>query len=331
MKAILFSSTDNACGKSLLAWSAIRALGEMGRSFDIIKLGGIQTAADEAELELLNSAGLKPIDLNISEVTSENARRELARLCPKSGLVVIIGSNRVFSDPAPDAISEAKLAEVFDAHVFLALRYTSRADMLYTTLALKSYLGEKLAGVLLNRVPNDEIEDVTELAAHELEPKNIPITAIIPEDRILKSATIGELAEIVDGVFIVGANRETRLVEKHTLGTSVYKGKLSIFKRLWQRLALLGGTEKELADPDFESRLVGIIAAGRVPPKAASQAAQSENVSVIYTKLDSFTATDRLERAVFHPSHKSKFRIDRFDKLLSERVDIKQVLLRVLE
>ncbi|HDH97306.1 MAG TPA: hypothetical protein ENF73_06245, partial [Proteobacteria bacterium] len=246
MKVVWFCSTDRASGKSLFAFSVIRKLRGMGIPFDVVKLGGVRTAADEAEIDFLNAMGVSPVDLTESGMAHGDPKRGLEQLRPKSELVIVIGTERIFSDAEPDLDSEAKLADQIGAHLFLAHRYSGRADLLYTTLALKSYLGDKLAGILINRVPGGELEAISKLAAEELNPKGIPVIAVLPEDRILGSATLEEIAGAVEGEFLVDGG-EARLVESHTLGTSAYAGRLSIFKRLWQRIALIGGTEVELA------------------------------------------------------------------------------------
>jgi len=332
MKIFLISSSELASGKTLLAWSVLRALKELKISFDIIKLGSVQTEADKAELALIEDAlNIKPKVVTASEMNCPEPSDVIAKACPEAELVVILGSHKIFSDPAPEETCEAKLASAVDPRIFLAIRYGDKANLIYTALTLKSYFGKKLHGVLINRVPASEFEFTLERLAKDLNSWGVPVIAVLPEDRVLKSATLNEYADIINGKMLVEVDKEPCLVESHTLGTGMYQGKLSMFKRLWQRLALLGGTEKEIEDTSFSPRLIGIVAAGRIPPDTALDVARSENIAVIHTELDAFMITERLEKAIFHPTAKQTFRIERFEKLLKNQVDLKQTIAHALE
>lgn len=332
MKVIFISSAELASGRTLLAWSIFRALKGLGVSFDIVKLGGLQSEADRAETQLIEDAlKIQPKIVGISEITCPEPNAILSKVCPSSQLVVILGTHKIFSGAAPDEMCEVRLAVSLEPQMFLAIRYKDKANLLYTALTLKSYLGKRLAGVLINRVPTADYKFTLERIAKDLKLWGVPLIAVLPEDRVLKSATINEYASLISGELLVEGDNQESLVESYTLGTSAYQGRFSMFKRLWQRIALLGGKKLELEDPKFSARITGIIAAGRFPPETALDVARAEKVAVIYTKSDAFVVTEQLERAIFHPTLEQPFRIERFEKLLKEQVDLKELILHALE
>jgi BioD-like phosphotransacetylase family protein len=87
-------------------------------------------------------------------------------------------------------LSLAKMAQALDAPVLLISRYHSSLAV-DSLLFVHRQLGSRLAGVLLNDVPPDQMQPAKTIIRPFLEGHGIPVLGILPSHRILRSISVG--------------------------------------------------------------------------------------------------------------------------------------------
>lgn len=203
--------------------------------------------------------------------------------------VLIAGSKRIFFDDAPYSVPDISIISELNADLVLAHRYRQISTMLYSILSIHSLLKDRVKGVIINRVPADQINDIKGQVMPVLNQKGIFNISVLPEDPFLSLKSIEEIREMLGGKIICGDEYLGRPVGGMTVGTEGLNMELMLFKRVYNKIILL--------EPSTTSRkIAGILLTGnREPPHQVLEAARRSKIPLMLVKEDSFVTQERLE------------------------------------
>jgi len=112
--------------------------------------------------------------------------------------VMLLGGGASLTDGALVGLPSQKVAELLGAWELVIIRY--RDDLSLNSLLLRQEVfGESMLGAVLNAVPRRRLEYVRRTVRPFLEGRGIRVYAILPEERVLLSMSVGELAEVLGG------------------------------------------------------------------------------------------------------------------------------------
>ena len=213
-------------------------------------------------------------------------------LLKEKDIVLILGSKHIFFDDAPYSLPDISLMSELNADLVLIHRYRQTSTTLYSILSVHSLLKDRVKGVVINRVPPDQVSDVKEQVLPALSKNGISNIAVLPEEPFLLLRSIEEIREMLDGKIICGDEYLDRLVGGITVGMPGMDKGLMIFKRIYNKIVLL--------EPSTTSRkIAGILLTGnREPPRQVLEAARKSQIPLILIKEDSFVAKEQLEKSV---------------------------------
>ena len=236
----------------------------------------------------------------------ENIKSLSQKLSEGKDAVLIAGSKHIFFDDAPYSIPDISIILELNADLVLTHRYRQVSTTLYSILSIHSLLKDRVKGVIINRVPTDQINDIKGRIIPVLNQKGIFNISVLPEDPFLSLKSIEEIMEILEGKIICGDEYLERPVGGITIGTEGLNKELMLFKRVYNKIILL--------EPSTTSRkIAGILLTGnREPPHQVLEAARKSNIPLILVKEDSFVAQERLEKNVLAISPKDKKKIFHF-------------------
>ncbi|MFC1868548.1 AAA family ATPase [Thermodesulfobacteriota bacterium] len=311
MPFLFLGSTGDHAGQSLIAWAIVRRLMEKGLRIGFLKPFGTglmkidDTWADpDAFLFKTVLKIQEPLEKICPYVTAENRIKQdgpteiiekiksLAHeLSTGKDLLLILGSKHIFYDDVPHSVPDITLISELNAYTFLVHRYKNIPTSLYSILSVKSLLKETVKGIIMNRVPHEDIREVEDQLIPVLTEKGDSVITLLPEDPVLSLWSIGEIREILEGKIIWGEEYLDRPVEGMTVGTSDLNGELLLFKRVYNKIILLG--------PSAESRAIaGILLTGnREPAHRVLEASKKSKIPLILVKEDSFMVKERLEQS----------------------------------
>ncbi|MFC1531777.1 AAA family ATPase [Thermodesulfobacteriota bacterium] len=311
MPFLFIGSTGDHAGKSLIAWAIARRLLDKGLRLGFLKPFGTRLmqvndiwADPDAFLFKKVLHIHEPLKIICPYVISEKVVKQggpkeileeiksLAReLSTGKDLLLVLGSKHIFFDDIPHSLPDISLISEFNADMVLVHRYKKISTSFYSILSVNSLLKERVKSIIMNRVPHEQIGAIKDQITPVLARKGVSDITLLPEDPILSLWSIGAIREILNGQVIWGEEYLDRPVGGMTVGTADLHGDLLLFKRVYNKIILLG--------PSTTSRAIaGILLTGnREPAYRVLEAAKKSKIPLILVREDSFLAKERLEQS----------------------------------
>ncbi|MHB0878698.1 MAG: phosphotransacetylase family protein [Anaerolineae bacterium] len=189
-------------------------------------------------------------------------------------------------------------------------------------LAAQATLGDRLLGVVINRVPRYRMRFVEETIRPYLQKRGIKVYGVLPEERLLQAVTVREIAERLDGEVLTATNATDELVENLMVGAMGVDSALSYFRRLPNKAVITGGDRPDVQLAALETSTKCIILTGNLRPNPIILSRAEEiGVPMILVKPDTLTTVEAISsffgRTRFHQAKK----VERFRELMAERFD----------
>jgi len=237
--------------------------------------------------------------------------------------VIVMGSKNIFYDSGGPVLMDSNFVQQQDVPVLLMDRFNKESLTIYSVLAINSFLNGRVRGVVINRVPADQLEAVRSHCVPFLTSKGVDVVAVVPEDRVLSAMTVRNVVEILGGRIIANPDKMENMVDRFALGSPLFEGPAAIFKRVYNKVVLLGSEE----DEPPASRVSGVvITGGRLCAEAVLEVAVEQEIPLISVPSDTFTAMDRLEHSRVHLTERDEFKALRFKQWLDTSVGIDRLI-----
>ncbi|MBN1161990.1 MAG: phosphotransacetylase family protein [Dehalococcoidales bacterium] len=138
-------------------------------------------------------------------------------------------------------------------------------------------LGESLAGIIVNKVPQCLLENAKEEAAAKYGAEGVKVLGVIPEDRVLLAITVGELAECIGGKILNHAEKSGDLVENYMMGAMVVGSGLDYFGRKKNKAVIIRGERLDMQLAALETPTSCLVLSGSSQPPAYGVLYRAEN------------------------------------------------------
>ncbi|MDX2271492.1 MAG: phosphotransacetylase family protein [Cyanobacteriota bacterium] len=218
-------------------------------------------------------------------------------------------------------LSLTEMAEALDSPVLLICRYHS-ALVVDSLLAAQKKLTSRLAGVLINDVPEDQLPSVREQIIPFLEAQGIPVLGILPSNRILRSISVGELAKQLEADILCCEDRQDFMVEDFVIGAMNVNSALKYFRKSEHKAVITGGDRTDIQLAALETSTVCLILTGKLPLDERIQARAEElEVPILSVDLDTFTTIERIERVFGQVRLHETIKVRCIQELMSRNVD----------
>ncbi|MBN1179808.1 MAG: phosphotransacetylase family protein, partial [Anaerolineae bacterium] len=219
------------------------------------------------------------------------------------------------------SLAAASVAEMLDLPVLVMTRYTGRLTGDDLLLAARD-LGERLIGAVVNAVPQRAMGLFRERVAPVLEARGVPLLGAIPRRRLLGAATIDELAERIDGEYLVGEEHGDQLVETLCIGAMSIDHALTHFRRQRNKVVIAQASRTDVLLAALETETRGLILTGNLEPQAVVLVrAEEQSVPVLRTPAPTLETIEAINiyfgRTRFHQPEKFKL----FRQALEEHMD----------
>ncbi len=343
---LFVGSTGDRAGHSLIAWAIARRLLEKRMTVGFIKPFGTdpvhihgQWTDQDAFLFKQSLNLLEPLERICPYLISDETWRQkgndeiledlktLAReVSEGKDVVLILGSKHIFFDDAACPVPDVTLIPELNAEFILVHRYRKVSKAIYSILSVSSLLRERIRGIVLNRVPPEEIREIQTHLVPSLRSKGIPILAALPEDLVLSFRSLREVGEVLEGQWLWGEDLG-RSVGGMTVGATDLTEGLLLFKRAYNKIILLEPMPNS-ADTAAPRPVAGIVlTGGRSPAPPLLQAAKGANLPLLLIQQDTFAALERLEQSTSHLSPGDEVKV----RHMAELMDQEGALDRLLE
>jgi hypothetical protein len=188
------------------------------------------------------------------------------------------------------------LAELLDAKVVLVTRADSFLAM-DSVAAVQQVVGDRLAAVILNRVPPSERETIANRVIPCLEGRGVRVLGWMPDDSLLSSVSVREIARVTGGELLCGEEQADQLVENFVVGAMGMESALRYFRQTARKCVITGGDRVDIQFAALETPTRCLILTGNLHPGHRVIARASDrNVPVLLVREDTLTTVAVVEK-----------------------------------
>jgi BioD-like phosphotransacetylase family protein len=225
-------------------------------------------------------------------------------------------------------LSNLRLAEVFGSPALVLVTHRrGKMQIIDDALAAKFRLGDLLLGVILNQIPEEEMDFVEDYARSYLENVGIKVLGAIPRVPRLSALSVGELQELLEGEILTDYYEPEALVESFTVGAMTLDAALSRFRRQQNKAVITGGDRSDIQLAALETSTVALILTGQLHPSpTVLHQAESVKVPVLLVKTNTMETVDKIESSYGRTRLGQPEKLETFMKLMDECVDSEVIL-----
>jgi BioD-like phosphotransacetylase family protein len=218
------------------------------------------------------------------------------------------------------------VAEALSSHVLIVVRYRDEMRVLDDTLASHKRLGQALTGIIINRVPADASDFVSQIAAPYLESRGIPVLAILPESRSLAALTVAELVAELKAEVLTSKTDQSAMVENLTVGAMTAETALSRFRKQTHKAVITGGDRTDIQLAALETSTACLILTGNLRPSPLIiKQAEEYGVTVMLVHGNTMETIEAIDRIFGKTRLGQAAKLNQFQELLDQHLDYERL------
>lgn len=223
-------------------------------------------------------------------------------------------------------LSAMEVAQLLDAKVLLLDTFNEELTV-DRILSAKDYFGPMFLGAVLNWVPGRRVEFTRNLLTRFMKQQGINVYGSIPQDRLLRSITVNDLAHSLNGQIICAQDKGDELIESMMVGAMGQDQALRLFRKQANKVVVTGGDRSDIQLAALETPTKSLILTGghRPSPLVLGQA-EEIGVPIIMVDYDTATTVEMVESAIGHQKVHSPKKIERIRGFIREGLDLDLLL-----
>jgi len=239
--------------------------------------------------------------------------------------VVLIGGAGKLESGTFLGISGYDLVEKLHARAILVDHYT-KEFYLDGILHARERLGDRLLGVIVNRVHTGYLEDLQELIVPFLERNGIDVFGILPYDAVLGSVMIGDVVEALAGDVLCCRNKLDSLIEHFLIGGMQVDRALEYIRKARNNAVIVGGDRADIQLAAIEAGTQSLILTGNLyPNEIVVSKAELRGVPIIVVRDDTYSVAKKVEQLSCKLRLREKEKVDCGIRLIEEKVNFERL------
>jgi BioD-like phosphotransacetylase family protein len=241
------------------------------------------------------------------------------------GEIVLLEGPETLWEGSLFSLSTGDIAEAIDASIVLVSRYDSLLCVA-NFLTAKKILGNRLIGVVINDIPPPQLAEVASLIKPYLEQQNIPLLGMIPQDKLLNSVRVRELAKRLDAKVLCRSDRLDLMVESLSIGAMNVNSALEFFRQRENMAVVTGGDRAELQMAALETSTHCLILTGHTPPQPfILSRAEDLEVPVLAVDFDTLTTVEIVDNCFGKVPIHEPIKVKRMRELMAQYFDFERL------
>ena len=193
-------------------------------------------------------------------------------------------------------------------------------------LGAKALHGKAMIGAVINAVPRQRMRFVQEVIKSYLEKRGISVFGILPQERLLLSISVAELAECLAGEILCRPDRSEELVEYLMVGAMSVDSALTYFRRKPNKAVITGGDRPDIQLAALETSTRCLVLTGNLRPSPIIMArAEEVGVPMILVKQDTLATVEIIEQYFGKTRFHQEKKVLRFQEMMEERFDFEDL------
>jgi BioD-like phosphotransacetylase family protein len=240
--------------------------------------------------------------------------------------LVILEGGGTLRDGYIVGLATPHVAHMLKAQELVILKYVSNVQAMDDALTAQKRLGDSMLGVVINAVPRLHMEFVQEVITKALADRGIKTFAILPQDRLLLSISVGEIAGVLNGQVLCCPEKMQELVEHLMVGAMSVDSALTYFRRKPNKAVITGGDRPDIQLAALETSTKCIVLTGNIQPSPIILGrAEEVGVPVILVNYDTLSTVEIIERFFGKTRFHQEKKLQRFEQMLDERFDFAEL------
>ncbi|WP_218079888.1 phosphotransacetylase family protein [Anthocerotibacter panamensis] len=219
-------------------------------------------------------------------------------------------------------LSMDRMAQQLDAEILVVARYQSVAS-LEPLLGMITQSPRARIAVILNEVPPEQYDHLRDEIAPALTPHGIHLLGLLPSDNILRSISVGELAQKLGAEVLCGRDHLDLLIEQVNIGAMTVSAALRFFRRIAHKAVVTGGDRADIQMAALQTSTSCLILTGQLPPdpKILARAEEME-VPILSVSHDTLKTVRIIEQAMSQARFQEPIKEERMQALLAQYLDL---------
>jgi BioD-like phosphotransacetylase family protein len=325
LAALYITSSQAGAGKTALCAGLGKHLRDDGKKVGFFKplISDIKIhEAIDSDAEFIKQALAlaEPIDSLCPVIggggnLADSIKKAYAKVARGKDVVIVEGIWR--QRPGGKAIEASyEVTAALDAKVIIVEPYSAE---LSKALSIYKSFGQYLLGVVVNKVPGSQL--TTQFGG-----AGIDILGVLPEDRILFSLTVGELAEQIHGEILNGAEKSGEVVENFMLGAMTVDSGLDYFGRKAGKAVVVRGERPDMQLAALETPTKCLVLSGGVSPThAVLRSAEDKGIPIILTRGNTISAVNSIELALGKTKFNHLGKLSRLAEIMERQLDFQAI------
>lgn len=182
-----------------------------------------------------------------------------------TGDLVLLEAPANTAEGAVFGLSLEEMASHLGSQILLVMRFGSLLVADHILMA-KQRLGDRLLGVVINDIPDEQYETAIEILHPYLENQGIPVFALMPENRILRSVSVAEIIEQLGATVLCSPENIDLgkvMVEELKIGAMDVNSAQRYFRQSFNKAVITGSSRIDLQFAALETSTNCLILTGR--------------------------------------------------------------------
>jgi len=265
----------------------------------------------------------EPIDSLCPVISDEGnlasrIKEAYAKVSPGKDVVIVEGLSE-------QSQASYRVVEALDARVIIVEGYPGKLSKAKFISSYKDF-GEHLLGVVFNKVPRSQVEHVHNEMTTQFNEAGINILGVLPEDRLLFTLTVGELAEHLQGEILNCVEKSVELVENFMLGAMSVDPGPEYFERKTNKAVVVKGERPDMQLAALETSTRCLVLSGNTPPiPTVLYRAEDKKIPIILARGDTITTVVSIEDALGKTRFNQEKKLPRLTEIMEQHFNFQAV------
>lgn len=349
MKTLYVTSAERYSGKTAVCLGLGKRMQDDGYTVGYLKPLSLQPwrvsghIADEDAGFVKDVLGLaeEPWELSPVVITPEYLREHLRRaedidLMPQireyrdragqSRDVLLLEGGGSLREGYSVGLPTPQVALELSSGVIMVVKYRDDVRVVDDALAARARLGDSLAGILINQVPEESLPFVQDTVVPFLQARGNRVFGVLPQVRTLAAITVEELIDLFDAEVLTRGTRRSALVENLTVGAMNVEAALHRFRRQTNKAVITGGDRTDIQLAALETSTACLVLTGNLRPSPlVVRQAEEFGVPVLLVPTNTMETVEKIEKIYGKTRLGHPAKLERFRALMDEHVDYDKI------
>ena len=235
--------------------------------------------------------------------------------------VVVVEGAAMLTEGMLLGLPPHQIAERLSARVLAVAKYNNDLS-LDGVVAARAQFGKRFLGAVINEVPAPRVEMLEQSMIPFLKTRGVTVYATLPQERLLLSITVNEIAEVLGGEILNSPEHGEELVENIMVGAMSVDSALSYFRRKPNKVVITGGDRADIELAALETSTRCLVLTGNLRPNPLILGRAEElGVPLILARQDTLSAVEIIQQYFGKLRLHQPRKVERVEQLLKERFD----------